>query len=51
MLALIFSLQALSLFFVMSERKAPALGCFWSSLALTLFWFGHHATDTLGLSF
>jgi len=50
MLALIFGLQALSLVFVMSEKKPAALGCFWSSLALSLFWFAHHATDSLGIS-
>jgi len=50
MLALIFGLQALSLIFVLREKKGAASGCFWSSLALTLFWFAHHATDALGIS-
>lgn len=50
MLALIFGLQAMSLVFVMREKKPAALGCFWSSLTLALFWFAHHATDSLGIS-
>ena len=51
MLALIFGLQALSLFLVLlADRKTAALGFFWSSLVLTLFWFAHHATDSLGIS-
>lgn len=50
MMALIFSIQALSLVFVLREQKGAALTCFWLSLALTVFWFGHHATDSLGIS-
>jgi len=50
MMALIFTIQALSLVFVLRERKGAAIACFWVSLALTAFWFGHHATDSLGIS-
>jgi hypothetical protein len=50
MLALIFTIQALSLLLVLQERKRPAIVCFWLSLAMTIFWFGHHATDSLGIS-
>ena len=50
-LALIFGLQVLSLVLVlMGDKKTAAVGCFWSSLVLTLFWFAHHATDSLGIS-
>ena len=50
MMALIFTIQALSLAFVLRERKGPAVAFFWVSLALTAFWFAHHATDSLGIS-
>ena len=50
MLALIFTIQALSLVLVLRERKRAAIVCFWLSLVMTIFWFGHHATDSLGIS-
>jgi len=50
MLALIFTIQAISLVLVLQERKRAAIVCFWLSLAMTIFWFGHHATDSLGIS-
>jgi len=50
MLALIFALQALSLLFVLQQRKPAAVGLFGLSLLVTLFWFAHHATDSLGIS-
>jgi len=50
MLALIFAIQAAALVLVLQEKKKPAIGCFWVSLALTLVWFNHHVTESLGLS-
>ncbi|MDG2335080.1 MAG: DUF5993 family protein [Myxococcota bacterium] len=51
MLALIFTIQAIALILVLQEKEKAAVGCFWASLALTLIWFNHHATESLGFLF
>lgn len=51
MLALIFSIQAISLILILRERPRAAIGCFWVGLVMTLFWFNHHATESLGFAF
>ncbi|MDE0884944.1 MAG: DUF5993 family protein [Myxococcota bacterium] len=51
MLALIFTIQAIALVLVLQEKKKVAVGCFWASLGLTLIWFNHHSTESLGFLF
>ena len=51
MLALIFSIQAISLILILRKQPRAAIGCFWVGLVMTLFWFNHHATESLGFAF
>jgi len=51
MLALIFGVQAAGLLFVLRQRERAAVGCFWLGMVLAGLWFGHHATQALGLMF
>ena len=51
MLALIFGVQAAGLLFVLRQRERAAVGCFWLGMVLAGLWFGHHATQALGLTF
>ena len=51
MLALIFSIQAISLILILRKQPRAAIGCFWVGLVMTLLWFNHHATESLGFAF
>lgn len=51
MLALIFGVQAAGLLFALRQRPGAAVGCFWLGMLLAGGWFGHHATQALGLTF
>jgi uncharacterized membrane protein YbaN (DUF454 family) len=49
MIALLFALFACAIGFAMMDRRALAGGVFAVAMAMSVFWFRHHATSPLAI--
>jgi len=49
MIALLFALFAFSIGLAMIDRRGLACGVFAVAMAVSLFWFRHHATSPLAI--